>query len=284
MNNLKKKIGILLVFIIAVILIAVTIYYIDFLNKNSGAIQAISIIILVVVTIFYTVETKRYRKIIEKEAQRLKIVELCRDFYLLYKQLNSEIKNLQQKKYDWNGRESKWRELKNLKKLKDFFLPIKFIDISKKFPGIKEKIDSHDEKVLELEGKIKGLEKIILGKSFEEKCKKLIDEFNEKHREEIEKSPGLKIRYNDIPFFLKHTIDNDKEVEKYFSFYQFWKENGIKLLKIREDKEVKKVIDGLYEISNKLKAISVELRDKIQQQILNYRDEFYITDEEITKT
>jgi len=278
-----RWVDIILVFLIIVEVGYIIYLKIDFLNKNLGAIQAISTIVLVIITIFYALETRQHRKIIEKEAQRLKIVELCRDFYLLYQQLNSEIKNLRRKKYNWNGRESKWRELKNLKKLKDFLLPIKFIDISKKFPQIKEKIESHDEKVLEIEKKLKRIDEIILSKGFEDECKKLIDEFNERHSEEIEKSPGLKCRYNDIPFFLKHVVDNDKDVGKHFPYYQFWKENGIKLLKIREDKEIKKEMEELYEISDELNDVSIDLRNKILNQILDYRDGFYITDEEIIK-
>lgn len=253
------------------------------LDQHHGLVEAIATIILVAVTIFYALEAREHRKIIEKEAQRLKIGELCRDFFLMDQQLSSEIINLQQKKYDWNGRESKWRELKNFKKFKDLLLPFKFIEISKKFPEIKEKINSHDKKVSEIEKKLKRIDEIIKKKGFEEKCKKLINEFNEKHQDEIEKSPGLKCSDSDIPFFLKHMINKDEEIENYFSYYQFWKENRAELLKIREDKEVREEIKQLYEISDQLKKISIELRNRIQEEILAYREKFYIPDKEITK-
>ena len=275
-----RWIGIILVFIILIGMRDTVYSIINFLNKNSGAIQAISTTFLVGVTIFYALETRKYRKILEKEMQRLKIVEICRDLFSLDQQLNLEKENLQKKKYDWD---KSIKEAKKLIKLKTFLPPIKFNNISKKFPQIKEKIESHDKKVLEIEEKLRKIEGIILSKGFEEKCKKLIDEFNKKYRKEIEtpQFPVYKCEYYNIPSFLKHVIDNDKEVENTEFYYQFWKENGSELLKIREDEEVKKEMDNLYKISNELKNISDELRSKIQEQIDRYQDEFFITYEEI---
>jgi len=64
MKSLIKKSGIL---VFCIVLLSVGIYYIvcsiDFLNKNSGAIQAISIIALIFITTYYAYQNHKFEKI-----------------------------------------------------------------------------------------------------------------------------------------------------------------------------------------------------------------------------
>jgi hypothetical protein len=217
-----------------------------------------------------------YAHTLYKQSKKPIIIEMCKilDYFRL--QLNSSIKHLKNKKYGWNGRTSEY-----IKKLQ-FLLPNSLDSVIFKgdFLKIMEKIDKHNNEVERIEESLKRLDKLILTSGFKEKCKTLIDEFNEKSKTKTSHHGLHEFVYEDIPYLTRPIIDNDDKVRPTDRTYgNFWNEYGLELLKVREKDSIKKEIESLYLYTDRLIEFSSDLKNDIERQLLKYKDKYGITDE-----
>lgn len=262
----------------------------DNLELLSAVADIVLVSALVGVTWWYARSAKRQAKtmndqavimrenieIMRKEGEKSKIIESCHILYPCYIQLNSDIGYLKNKKYGWDGRS--W----NIKKLwSSSFDSLRYIHFKEKFSGITKKIEIHDKKVDKIKEKLKRLDKMIFTSDFEEECKKFIDKFNEKHEKEIKDRKVRSPSYKAIPSLVEHIIDNEDKVEKLRSYSDFWDEYRLELLKVRDEKSIKREIEALYIYSDELKEISFELKNDIERRLLNYKKKYNLTDNEI---
>lgn len=232
---------------------------------------------LVGITAWYAHSVKKQTAIMQKEVKRPKILELSTMLYFPYRQLTAEIEHLKNKKYEWNGRSG------CIKKLW-LSLPgsLKLIYFKEKFPDIIRRINIHDTEVERIEKSLKRLDKLISTSSFKEKCKKLIDEFNERSKTETRHHGLHEFVYEEIPHLTRPIIDNDDKIRRTNRTYgNFWNEYRSELLKVRKKESIKEEIESLYRHTDELIEFSYNLKNDIEKRLLKYKDEYGITDEMI---
>ena len=75
-------------------------------------------------------------------------------------------------------------------------------------------------------------------------------------------------------YFIRYIIDNRRDLGTSNIIYAFWKEYGESLLKVRNRKDIKAILDEIEKITQKLKETSIEIKKEIVRIRDDYRREY----------
>ncbi len=160
---------------------------------------------------------------------------------------------------------------------------IAFYDIIGKYPKIKSMFEHHDLLVTELEDKFQELEYKMFSGDFKEICIELFENFKRENIDIMDKKyfSDTIISFiipNIMPLIVNNTISIEsthKEVDI------FWKKYRKELIKIRDENEIKKLIEELDKLIFKFSSYSLYLRDALKKIREEYRNNYNLTNEEL---
>ncbi|MDI6902653.1 MAG: hypothetical protein QMC77_02810 [Methanocellales archaeon] len=253
------------------------------INITPEWVSAISSIVIAFSTFFMAIAAvlfgKRQLDEMRKEKERHKIAEISRKIIGPFiSQLEDEIRLLKEKCYDWDHR------IKNMRNIKEFVTlkeeeEVLYGDFCKRNTEIPKEVETHDKEIRKLRKKLTELDELIYTPEFISKCKKLVEEFNEKAKE------NKKIHYGDYcpGYFVSYVIDDLKQLPHTNVYHLFWTKMGEKLLEIREEPEVRSQIREICEISQRIIDLSSKLKNKLEGLRDSYSAEYYLTVEEISE-
>lgn len=250
----RKMFGTILLLLIAMLLI---IWKWNWLNENSGGVQAVATLILAIITAIYTHlirESLRERRI-EKEKPRIQeiseviIVPLITK---LEKQLIFlETRDIGYWRRDLNIYVAPLISFKGVEKLI-------YEDFQKSYPELHKSFLIHDKNLRVLKRRCNELDNTIaLLPNFKEEVKKRIEAYKGSPVSPHE----LETLYYYIPNWL---INDQRRLEEGHTYYEFWNINHRHFFNFFENPEVKKSKERFEETREKLISLSDDILEKLK--------------------
>ncbi len=215
-----------------------------------------------------------------RERERPQVVELLKSAIVpLLRQVVEELGALEKREYFWIHKAETSRSMSMLSEVAIWEGKAVIEDLKRKFPGVKEIMDSHDRLIIALNENLKALDKVIYTSEFVEKCKKAIETYNASYP----KGSGVReSEISDAPqIFVSYVIDNLRELPKANPYRDFWKKHSSQFLEIREKEEVKNGLENVEGSTKKLVEISLSLTKDLGELWGKLKEEYWIAEKEI---
>jgi len=249
-------------------------------------IPAISTVAYVILTSWLILENRRMVKLMLKDRERPVIKEKVQKILTpLINQLKKELHSLDKGEYGWNHRGKRMENILPLKK--SFYGVNKLLlsDFLREYSEIDEQIDRHDLLVDTLNKKLIELDNTINSEYFRTECTKMIEEYNAKLNElrERYKEAGSisSLSDNNYRYIIKYVIENVRDLGPAYGMYAFWREYGSDLLRVRDEGDIKAILDEVDEVVNELKRESAGIKEKITKIREDYRKTYHLLAEEL---
>ncbi len=233
------------------------------LNSNSGAVQAIATVVLVLVTWRYV---KLTRIMVEesrkgKEAPRIQeLVNLVMNPIKNMAKSNLEELNKRNYGYNYSRRGIRILKLQSFKPAPSVLVK----SFEEDYPAIVKDIERCNKLRDELERAVDILaHRILKIPGFRDACFQMVDEYNRKN-------PQRKISQSNLEGFPEILIGNIIDRTEHFSerdaFVDFWDKYRDKLIKFLDDDYVKEQLEEVEKITSELikqlKTVIIELEDE----------------------
>jgi hypothetical protein len=252
----------------------------DILQILTALAPFISVTVLGILNYLLLRSHRKTLDVMRKDRERPQILELCERIIVPFiKKLRKEIKFLEEGDYGWFHR---GRRIENISKLDAVFEDeiILLNELKRKFPDINEKIEKRNNLIPILEKRLDILDKSICESNFKQKCLTLINEHLKKHPEEKGTfSEPLSV----IEYFMDYVINHKRELGQAYVYHNFWREYGMELLEVRNEKGVKEQIEDITILSTNLKQITESLLLRLEEIEEKFRKDYNLSVKEVWK-
>ncbi|WP_236609667.1 hypothetical protein [Archaeoglobus sulfaticallidus] len=237
---------------------------IDWLNDNSGTIQAIATIILVIVTYKYVRLTRELVNETRREIQSKRMEELVNKIMIPLKEhAKANYEDLANREYGYKFRTKRIRTFKL--NLNDTTILMK--DFKQDYPSIYEKIKTHDELREKLKTAVRNLaERILELPDFKKRCHQMVKEYNDNASAE-DKLTGSQLE--DFPeILIGDIIDRTENFREQDIFRRFWQRYRNELIGFLDREEVKEEVKKVQELTDELLKILATIVSELDNEIL----------------
>ncbi|MFO7968423.1 MAG: hypothetical protein R6U44_12585 [Archaeoglobaceae archaeon] len=244
----------------------------ELLNQNSGAIQALTTVLLVIVTIAYVYLTKKGLDESRREKQAPKMEELINEILVRLKtSAEANVKDLPRKKYRYDFR----KKVINVNRILPSREDILFRDFKEEYPELYKKMQEHDRICRDLEKEVVKLaDKILDIPGFKDRCYKMIEEYNASV--ELEDKLTDQQLKDFPPILLRDIIDKNEEFRERELFRGFWDMHRVELIGYLDKEEVKEEVKEVKKLTDKLLKKAKKIYEELDKEILELSRKYRI--------
>lgn len=246
---------------------------VDIIDAISTIVNSIAIVVLVLITYYYAKKVSEQTKFMSIDRERSRILDEVKRVLSPYiEQLEKEINHAPYYDLKWFPKIShrtykgKFTAVGHFYDLEDLnsvgeINEIAFYDVIGKHPEIKPMLEYHDSLVTELENKHQELEDKMFSDNFKNLCMEIFEKFKKENINLINKKYFADpINSFIIPYIMPHIIRNTVSIQStHIEEELFWNSYREKLIKVRNEEKVEKLIEEFDELIGKFSTHSIVL-------------------------
>ena len=241
----------------------------------DALINIVLIFALVVVTAYYARKVHQQTELMRKDRERASIIELlCHVIGPSLSSLKYAKEELQNDKYHWYDSEAGIVQKTYLLIMP--YTQVYFDRFLKRNPDFSKLFEEYKKKYEVLEERLELFKDKIAARYPMGKIEEMFKEFNEKN-------PDKRIDfhedfYNPIILLI---INNVETLRHGFIYSDFWDEYRTELLQVRNEEEIRKILESLNVPKTDLLKVGSILKNKFEEVREEYLEDYNITIEEI---
>lgn len=227
---------------------------------------------LVVVTAYYTRKVHQQTELMKKDRERASIIELVKRVIVpCLGNLEYTKEKLQNNKYYDLNQNGWFLETYSL-----ISSGICFNTFLKRNPDFSELFKEYEGKREALQKRLDFLKDKITAIYTMEKIEEMFKEFNKNN-------PDKKIDFHESLYMhiIVRIINNDGDVGHDWTYWKFWNEYRPNLLEVKNEEEIRKILESIDESKTELLKVLTPLKNKFEEIRDKYLSDYSITVEEI---